>query len=58
MRFLIAKDISLSLELLLLLILLNTEKNLYSFLINNKTKLDFSNSCLMFEIDINKKIHS
>lgn len=58
MRFLIAKDISLSLELLLLLILLNTEKNLYSFLINSKTKLDFSNSCLMFEIDINKKIHS
>lgn len=40
MRFLIAKDISL--ELLLLLILLNTEKNLYSFLINSKTKLDFS----------------
>lgn len=58
MRFLIAKDISLSLELLLLLILLNTEKNLYSFLINSKTKLDFSNSYLMFEIDINKKIHS
>lgn len=58
MRFLIAKDISLSLELLLLLILLNIEKNLYSFLINSKTKLDFSNSCLMFEIDINKKIHS
>lgn len=40
MRFLIAKDISL--ELLLLLILLNTEKNLYSFFINSKTKLDFS----------------